>query len=127
MEIFIMITSFAIFLWIGSYTTVYGLDLSKRSSWLFGAIGFLCGFAIGFAIKLALKEPGGISNYLNTGLAMGGIFAITIMLNGAVMRYHQRGDKIRDDKIKTLYLQLKKRKELNFFERLAQKILEKFI
>lgn len=117
MKIFVIIISTCIFLWISLDTTFNGLDLRKKSSWLYGVVGFLCGLAVGTAI----------TSNLSTGLLTGAIFAIAIMLNGAVMRSHQRNSKIQDDKIRTLYLQLKKRKDTNFFARLAQKILEKFI
>ena len=125
-EIFVIIISFVILLWVILYVTSNGLDLKKRSSWLYGLISFFCGFVSSLAITIYLGE-GIILRHVITSLVVGAIFAFVTMFQGGVMRFHQRNATIRDGRIKNIFLRLKKKKEANFFERLAQKILEKFI
>ena len=65
---------------IGYIASFQGLDLRKRSSWLYGAISFLCGLALIIALDGNLID----------GLKAGVIFAFLTLAGGATMRRHKQ-------------------------------------
>lgn len=128
MELLILIIIFGIWIWVSSDAISNGLELGKKSSWMYGLIGFICGFA------LVRTAPSYLDDLiiLKYDLLIGGLFALITMFSGVVMRYHEmrfdpRSVKIKDNRFKALYLRYKREENPNFFTRLAEKILEKLI
>jgi len=78
METIIVAILFA-YLLVSAIGIFIGLDLRKRSSWLYGAFGFLCGFLIGFLIV-----------DVRSGLLGGMLFAFIVLYGGAMVRWHRQ-------------------------------------
>lgn len=110
---------------LGGYTTFNGLDISNKTSYLIFLITFIFGFLFGFGLRSL--AGGTILNRIDTGLALGFIVSFAILFQGVVMKYHLRHSLPRDDKIKLLFLKLKKREKKNLFDRFIEKFLEKFV
>ena len=80
MNTFVMAVSLAGFLLVVTVASVKGLDLRKGSSWLYGAISFLCGFAGGLSLNTNLV----------VSLQTGAILAFMTLFTGATMRRHKQ-------------------------------------
>lgn len=80
MKTFVITVSLVAYLVLGVVASLHGLDLRKRSSWLYGAISFLGGLAGGFALSGSLIE----------GLKAGFVFAFLILFTGVTMRWHKQ-------------------------------------
>jgi|SRR5688572_18382301 len=80
MNTFVMALSLAGFILVVTVASVKGLDLRKGSSWLYGAISFLCGFAGGLSLNTNLV----------VSLQTGAIFAFLTLFGGAAMRRHKQ-------------------------------------
>ena len=78
-----------VFLIVSAIATFRGLELRKRSSWLYGLYGFLSGFLIGF-----LRSDGAGGLQLDTNLTLslqgGALFAFMVMYSGAMTRWHRQ-------------------------------------
>jgi hypothetical protein len=123
--IIITLIIFIICIILGLYATSNGLDLNSRTSWFVVIVSPFFGFLLGFG--LVSLTGGAINKQIDAGVGMSFIYSFAILLQGLIMRHHLKNSKKRDDKIKYLFLQLKKREGKNFFARLAEKILEKII
>lgn len=121
-----LVVSFAIQLWITYYVTRNGLDLREKSSWLYGSISGICGLVAGLAMVFFLGNVN-TRDLIAVSLGVSFLFNFSTMVSGVVMRYHQKNSIIRDNSIKILYRSLKKKKNKNYFAKLAEKFLEKFI
>ncbi len=76
----VIVVSFVALIWMVIVVSFHGLDLRKRSSWLYGAVSFLSGLALGIALTSNLIES----------LKMGTIFAFGVMFTGAIMLRHKQ-------------------------------------
>ena len=75
----IIVVIFVATLIVSSVSIFVGLDLKKKSSWLYGLFGFVCGFLAGFIIA-----------DLNTGLLSGALLAFVIMYGGAMTHWQRQ-------------------------------------
>ena len=91
-----------------------GLDLRKRSSWLYGAFSFLCGLALIIALNGNLID----------GLKGGALFAFLILFGGATMRRHKQ--KYNEDYARSLLLQYGQKDPPSLFTKLVRKLLGKY-
>ena len=80
MKTVVIAVSLGAYLVLAVVASFHGLDLRKRSSWLYGTISFLGGLAGGFALSGSLIE----------GLKSGAIFAFLILFTGVTMRWHKQ-------------------------------------
>jgi thiamine transporter ThiT len=80
MKTMVIVVGFVIIVALGFVASFKGLDLRKWSSWLYGAISFLCGLAVGFSLT---------SNWVE-GLKGGVLFGFLLLATGAVMRWHKQ-------------------------------------
>lgn len=101
-------------LFVIEYIAFQGLDLRKRSSWLYGAFGFLCGLALGFLLSGNLIE----------GLKGGALFAFLILSGGATMRRHKQ--RYNEDKARSLLLQYGQKDPPSLFTKLVKKLLGRY-
>jgi hypothetical protein len=84
----IILANFFVFIIVSSIATFKGLDLKKRSSWVYGLYGFISGFLIGF---LRADDSGGyhfVTN-LTASFQAGLIFAFVVLFGGATNRWHR--------------------------------------
>jgi hypothetical protein len=114
MQTVVLVISFVVFIWIVFVVSFRGLDLRKRSDWLYGVVGFLCGLAVGIAINGNLIE----------GLNMGFIFAFMILLAGVTMRRHKQ--KYGGVAAKSLVRNYGKEDDPSIFAKLVRKLLGKY-
>jgi len=112
MKTFVMAVSLAGFLLVGAVASVKGLDLRRGSSWLYGAISFLCGVALGLSLSVNLVES----------LQSGALLAFLTLFTGATMRWHKQ--RYNEDKARSLLLQYGKGESL--FAKLVRKLLGKY-
>jgi hypothetical protein len=80
MKTVVIVVSLIVFLALAFVASFKGFDLRKWSSWLYGAIGFLCGMALGFSL----------TNNWGESLKGGVLFMFLTLLTGAVMRRHRQ-------------------------------------
>ena len=114
MKTVVIFVSFTVFIWIVFVAYFQGLDLRKRSSWLYGVFGFLCGLALGTAINGNLIE----------GLNIGTIFAFMILLAGVTTR--RNNQKYGSMTAKSLVRKYGKEDPPSLFTKLVQKLLGKY-
>ncbi len=82
METLITVNLF-VFMVVCFITTVKGLDLKKRSSWLYGLYGFISGFSVGF-----LAPNDAVTN-LSENIQGGILFACIVLIGGATTRKYR--------------------------------------
>ena len=109
----IAISSVALF-WALSIASFQGLDLKKRSSWLYVAVGFLCGIALSTDI----------SNNLIESLIAGVMVALIVLFTGVTMRWHKQ--KYGGAAAKSLVRKYGKEDDPSMFAKLVRKILGKY-
>ena len=80
MKTIVIALSLITFFVLGFVASFKGLNLRRLSSWLYGAISFLCGLAMGFSLSGNLIES----------LKVGALFAFLIVVGGATMRWHKQ-------------------------------------
>jgi len=114
MKTFGIAVSLIVFFLIGCIASYQGLDLRKPSSWLYGAISFLCGLALGLSLNAALIES----------LKTGGLFAVLILAGGAAMRRHKQ--KYNVDTARFLLLKYGKEDDPSLFAKLVRVLLGKY-
>lgn len=122
----LLIISLVIHLRIVSYVKSKGLNVRERFSWLIGSISFVCGLVSGLAVMVIMEKINSIDSLI-ISFSLGAIFMLTTIANGVVMRHHQDDARVMEKKIKVLYQSLKRRNNRNYFSRLAERILEKFL
>jgi hypothetical protein len=85
----IILVNFFAFLIVSSIGILKGLDLKKRSSWLYGLYGFVTGFLIGF---LESDGAGNLRLATNWVLSLqgGALLAFIPMYGGAMTRWHRQ-------------------------------------
>ena len=105
--------SLLVFFVIGYIASFQGLDLRRRSSWLYGAISFLCGFT---GVLL-------LSGNLIEGLKGGAIFAFLTLFGGATMLRHKQKYQ---GMARSLLLQYGNDDHPSLFGRLVKKLLGKY-
>ena len=110
----VALSSVALF-WTLSIVSFQGLDLRERSSWLYVAVGFLCG--------LALSTD--ISNNLIESLIMGAMVAFIVLFTGVTMRRHKQkyGDMVAT---KSLVRKYGKEDPPSLFAKLVKKLFDKY-
>ncbi len=113
MKTVVIAVSLVGFFVIGVVASFQGLDLRKRSSWLYGAISFLCGLALGFVLSGNLIES----------LKGGAIFAFMTLVGGATMRWHKQRY---EGKARSLLLQYGQGDHPSLFAKLVKKLLDKY-
>ncbi len=75
-----------------------GLDIKKKSSWLFALYGFLTGFLMNFLVQYDYDNLKFIVNW-KAGIQLGILFAFAVMYVGVTNRWHrQRFSKMLPDK-----------------------------
>ena len=102
--------SLVVLLAIGYLASLKGLNLRKKSSWLYGVLSFLCGFALIM----------GLSGDPVDGLTAGGIFAFVTLVTGSTMRWHKQRY---EGKAKSLLLEYGKEDDTSFFAKLVRRLL----
>jgi hypothetical protein len=115
MQTVVIIISLAVFIWVGFVVSFQGLDLRKRSDWLYVVFGFLSGLALGTAIS------GDLIGSLNIGT----IFAIMTLFTGATMRRHKQKYG-RWTATKSLVRKYEKEDDPSLFAKLVRKIFGKY-
>lgn len=110
---------------LGLYTASNGLDISRKISWLIILFSSLFGILLGAGL-IALTG-GSTQEQINAGFALGFILSILTLFQGLIMRRHLKNSVRRDEIIKVLHLQLKERRNKNYFARIAEKILGLFV
>jgi membrane protease YdiL (CAAX protease family) len=110
----IAISSVALF-WALSIASFQGLDLKKRSSWLYVAVGFLCGIALSTDI----------SNNLIESLTAGAIVAFIVLFTGVVMRRHKQKYG-RWTATKSLVRKYEREDNPSLFAKLVKKLFDKY-
>jgi hypothetical protein len=110
----IAISSVALF-WALSIASFQGLDLRKRSSWLYVAVGFLCGIALSTDI----------SNNFIESLTIGAMFALMVLFAGVTMRRHKQKYG-RWTATKALVRKYEKEDDPSLFAKLVRKIFGKY-
>ena len=113
MKTFVMAVSLAGFLLVGTVAALKGLDLRKGSSWLYGAISFLCGFAGGLSLSVNLVES----------LKAGVLFAFLTLFTGATMRRHKQRY---EGMAGPLLLKYGKEDDPSLFAKLVRRLLGKY-
>ena len=113
MNTFVMALSLAGFLLVVTVASVKGLDLRKGSSWLYGAISFLCGFAGGLSLSVNLVES----------LKAGALFAFLTLFTGATMRRHKQRY---EGMAGPLLLKYGKEDDPSLFAKLVRRLLRKY-
>jgi len=106
--------SLIVFFLIGSIASFQGLDLRKPSSWLYGAISFLCGLALGLSLSANLIES----------LKGGTLFAVLTLTAGAAMLRHKQ--KYNVDTARSLLLKYGKEDDPSLFAKLVRALLGKY-
>jgi hypothetical protein len=113
MKTVVIVVSFLVFMVTGAIATYKGLDVKRGSSWLYGAIGFLCGVVMIFSM----------SGNLIDSLKAGVIFAFLILFTGATMRHHKQRY---TGMAKSLLLQYGKEDDPTLFAKLVRRLLGKY-
>ena len=113
MKIVVIAVSLAAFIWIAFVVSFQGLDLRKRSSWLYVAFGFFCGLALIIAINGNLIE----------GLKIGSIFAFIILFTGVTMRGESQKSK---RMARSLARKYGKEDPPSLFAKLVKKLFDKY-
>ena len=114
MKTVVIAVSLVAFFVIGYIASFQGLDLRKRSSWLYGVISFLCGLALGFVLSGNLIES----------LKGGAILAFLTLFGGATMRRHKQ--KYNEDYARSLLLQYGQKDPPSLFTKLVKKLLGRY-
>ena len=112
MKTIVIVVSLVALVTMGYVASFKGLDLRRRSSWLYGVISFVCGLVLIM----------GLNGNLIDGLKAGGIFALVTLISGATMRWHKQ--RYNDDKARSLLLQYGKGESL--FAKLVRILLGKY-
>jgi len=113
MKTVVIFVSFTVFIWIVFVASFQGLDLRKRSSWLYGVYGFLSGLALGTAINGNLIE----------GLNIGAMVAFIVLFTGVTMRRHKQKY---EGMAKSLVRKYEKEDPPSLFAKLVRKLLDKY-
>lgn len=113
MKTFVMAVSLAGFLLVGAVASLKGLDLRRGSSWLYGAISFLCGLALSLSLSVNLVES----------LQTGAILAFLTLFTGATMRRHKQRY---EGTARSLLLKYGKGDDPSLFAKLVRRLLGKY-
>jgi ABC-type Mn2+/Zn2+ transport system permease subunit len=114
METVMVVVSLVVLLIVGSVASFKGLDLRRRSSWLYGGISFLCGLALGISLS---------GNWVES-LKVGAIIAFVTLFTGATMRRHKQ--KYNEDYARSLLLKYGKEDDSSLFAKLVRRLLSKY-
>ena len=109
----VIAVSLVAFFVMGYVASFQGLDLRKRSSWLYGVISFLCGLVPLFLLSGNLIE----------GLKGGAIFAFLTLFIGATRRRHKQRS---ESMTKSLLLKYGKEDDPSLFAKLVKRLLGKY-
>lgn len=113
MKSVVIAVSFLVFILTGAVATYKGFDLKRGSSWLYGAISFLCGLVI-------ISSLGG---NLIESLKAGAIFAFLTLFTGAIMRRHNQ---TYTGMARTLLLKYGKEDDPSLFAKLVRGLLGRY-
>lgn len=114
MKTVVIVASLVALLAMGYVASFRGLDLRRRSSWVYGLISFLCGIALII----------GLNGNLIDGLKAGAIFAFVTLFTGATMRRHKQ--KYDQDTARSLLLKYGKEDDSSLFAKLVRILLGKY-
>ena len=113
MKIVVIAFGLLIFLVMDAVASFKGLDLRRRSSWLYGVISLLGG------ILLIM----GLNGNLIDGLKVGGIFAFMTLLGGAMSRRHKQKY---EGMARPFLLKYGKENDTSLFAKLVRMLLGKY-
>ena len=113
MKTVVIIVSWVTVLAVGFVASFKGLDLRRKTSWLYGVISFLGGFA------LIMGQNGNVNNALVAGC----IFAFLTLFAGAMRRVHKQKY---EGMAKPLLLNYGKDDDPSFFAKLVRSLLSKY-
>jgi len=113
MKTVVIVVSLAALLAIVYVASLKGLDLKRRSSWLYGVISFLSGVAVIM----------GLNGNLIDGLKVGAIFAFLTLFTGTTMRWHNQRYR---GMASSLLLKYGKEDDPSLFAKLVRKLLGKY-
>jgi hypothetical protein len=113
MQTFIVAICLLTFVVTESVACYKGLDLKKRSSWLYGVISFLSGLVLGFSLGNDLIEI----------LELAVLFTVFTLLGGVVMRRHKQKYEGRTG---PLLLKYGKEDDTSFFAKIVRRLLNKY-
>ena len=113
MKTVVIVVSLAVLLAVLYVASIMGLDLKRRSSWLYGVISFLSG------VVLIM----GLDGNLIDGLIAGVIFAFLTLLSGASRHQHKQEF---EGKIRSLLIEYIKDDDPSLFAKLVRKLFGKY-
>jgi hypothetical protein len=113
MKTVLIVVSLAVLLAVLNVATLKGLDLKRRSSWLYGVISFLSG--VGVVI--------GINGNLIEGLIAGVIFAFMTLFSGASTHRHKQEF---EGKFRSLVIEYGKDDDPSLLAKLVRKLFGKY-
>ena len=113
MKTVVMVVSLAVLLAVGYGVSIMGLDLKRRSSWLYGVISFLAG------VVLIM----GLNGSLIDGLIAGVIFMFMTLLSGVTRRRHKQEF---EGKFRSLVIEYSKDDDPSLFAKLVRKLFGKY-
>ena len=109
----VIILSLVTLLGIGTIASFKGLDLRRWSSWVYGAVSFVCGLLAGLSLSSNLLES----------TKMGVLFVFMTLLTGAAMRWHKQRY---EGMAKSLFLRYGKEDDPSLFAKLVRRLLGKY-
>jgi hypothetical protein len=115
MQTAVIIIGFVVLIWIEFAVPFQGLDLRKRSDWLYGILAFLSGLVLGTAINGNLID----------GLGTGTIFAFLTLFTGVMSRRHKQKYG-RWTATKSLVRKYEKEDNPSLFAKLVKKLFDKY-
>ena len=113
MKTVLIVVSLAVVLAVGYVSSIKGLDLKRRSSWLYGAISFLSG------VVLII----GLDGNLSDGLIAGVLCAFLTLLGGATTRWHKQEF---EGKFRSLVIEHGKDDDPSLLAKLVRKLFGKY-
>ena len=113
MKTVLIVVSLAVLLAVLNVASLKGLDLKRRSSWLYGVIGFLSG------VVLIM----GLDGNLIDGLIAGVICAFLTLLGGATTRRHKQEF---EGKFRSLVIEHGKDDDPSLLAKLVKKLFGKY-
>ena len=109
----VILVGLGILLVVGYRASIKGLDLKRRSSWLYGVISFLSGVVVVIGLDGKIKD----------GLIAGAIFAFLTMLGGATTRWHKQEF---EGKFRSLVIEYGKEDDPSLFAKLVRNLFGKY-
>ena len=113
MKTVVIVVSLAVLLAVLNVATLKGLDLKRRSSWLYGVISFVSGVGVVM----------GINGNLMNGLIAGAIGAFLTLLGGVTTHRHKQEF---EGKFRSLVIEYGKGDDPSLLAKLVRKLFGKY-